>query len=421
MVIDVFRVYLPQFELARALFFHNAYLARSSVVHDLLSNEFSLEQDGDKTIINVLETFSGNWELFNDYGYRRLIAWLLMDKDARPSYDSIGNYQLNDGYDVGQYRRWAFRFDPPALKGVRLKLKGNFDLQSKTLLAYEISSIRNIPIDLPEHVEFFSPKFYTQANGQGEGASAGADRPPEHNVDEIAEASRENKPVMINENTTEFEFDRAVQTSKVSMKRKSVGRGQKDTDEPSEASSDVSTEEQGPNGYLPSAEWDNLNELTDDAHLYLNKFSSYFEMLNLLEERHYCEVVKYPLRKLPAIGKCKGHILETDGNPRCLSVAHVTVGITGYYLLEVDTSDASKALSTKVIVAKVIGDIETHLYEIERLLLKASLSWPKDHLDKLVGEGNQFWVPHQKSKKAGALTADDIDKWAVRVYCNFIK
>ena len=39
------RVFLPQFELARALFFHNAYLARSSVLHDVLSNEFIVEAE----------------------------------------------------------------------------------------------------------------------------------------------------------------------------------------------------------------------------------------------------------------------------------------------------------------------------------------------------------------------------------------
>ena len=109
-------------------------------------------------------------------------------------------------------------------------------------------------------------------------------------------------------------------------------------------------------------------------------------------------------------------ILETDGNPRCLSVTHITVETTGYYLLEVDTSDASKALSTKVIVASAIGDIEPYLFEIEKQLLKASLSWPKEHLDKLVGVGNHSWVPHQKLDKVGVLTVEHIVKWMHRMY-----
>lgn len=415
---DGTRIYLPQFELARTLFFHNSYLARSSVLHDLMSNEYILDYDqqSDKAVINVLDTFTGNWELFNDNGYRRLLAWLLMDSEARRSYDSIGRYQLTFGVDVGRYRHWDFQFDPPALEGVWMKVKGNFDAESRTMLVHEIMSIKHVPANIPESVEFFNPKFYTQINGKGQGKGAGADRPPGHKVDDASEGSRENKPVVLAGYGTEFEFDRAIETSKISEKKKSTGRASKDDDEPGEASRDVSTEEQGPEGDLPSADWDGLNDQTDDAHLYLNKFTSYFSMLDLLGEKHGCRVVKFPLRKLPAIGKCKMHVLKTNGSPRCMSVTHVANGANRYYLLEVDTSDASKALSTKVIRANAIDDIEPHLYEMERLLLKASLSWPKEYLDKLVGEDNHTWVPHQKSKNSGALTTDDILKWTNRVY-----
>ncbi|WP_413496502.1 Tn7-like element transposition protein TnsE, partial [Shewanella baltica] len=87
-----------------------------------------------------------------------------------------------------------------------------------------------------------------------------------------------------------------------------------------------------------------------------------------------------------------------------------------YYLLEVDTSDASKALSTRVIRAGVISDIEPHLHEIEKQLLKASLSWPKEHLNALVGNENHFWVPHQKSGKGGALSEKEVVKWSDRFF-----
>ena len=414
---DGTHIYLPQFELARALFFQNGYLARSSVVHDLLSNEYILEygEESDRAVVNVLDTFSGNWELFNDYGHRRLLAWILMDPEARRSYDSIGRYQLTHGYDVGQYRYWDFQFDPPALEGVRMKVKGNFDAESRTLLVHEIMCIRDVPVNIPGSVEFFNPKFYIQINGKGQGNRSGADRPLGHKVDDASEGSRENKPVALKGFATEFQFGRAIETSKICEKEKPTGRGRKDDDEPDEASSNVSTEEQRPSGDLPSADWNGLNDQTDDAHLYLNKFDSFFKMLDLLCEKHCCSVVKLPLRKLPAIGKCKKHLMETDKNPRCMSVIHVTDGGTGYYLLEVDTSDASKALSTKVIRASAVGDIENYLFEIEKQLLKASLSWPKEYLDKLVGEQNHTWIPHQKSDKTGALTTSEIEKWASRI------
>ena len=82
--------------------------------------------------------------------------------------------------------------------------------------------------------------------------------------------------------------------------------------------------------------------------------------------------------------------------------------------MEVDTSDAAKALSTTIIRASAINNFELHLYEIEKQLLKASLAWPKEHLDRLVGANNHTWLSHQKSKKGGALMTDDIGKWASR-------
>lgn len=407
-----------QFELARTLFFQNGYLARSSVEHDLLNNEYILEDDeeNDRAVVNILDTFSGNWELFNDYGYRRLLAWLLLDKEARNSYGSIGTYQLNNGYDVGHYRYWNFRFDPPALEGVRMIVKGNFDAESQTLFVYEITGIRYVPVDIPQTVEFFNPKFYVNIIGKGRANGMGADRASVHEVDDTSDGSLENKPIMLEGYAAEFEFDRAIETSKISRKKKPIGRGKEDDDEPRKAFRDVSTEEQGPGGDLPSADWNGLNDQTDDVHLYMNKFDSYFKMLDLLEENHGCRVNKFPLRKLPAVGKCQKHILETDKNPRCMSVAHVTADNTGYFLLEVDTSDCSKALSTKVIRTSSIGDIEPHLFEIEKQLLKASLSWPKEYLDKLAGLNNHSWVPHQKSNRAGAIAADDVEKWAARFH-----
>lgn len=50
------------------------------------------------------------------------------------------------------------------------------------------------------------------------------------------------------------------------------------------ASSYVITEELGPDGDLQNDGWENMNDQTDDAYLYLNTFASYFKMIRLLEE-----------------------------------------------------------------------------------------------------------------------------------------
>lgn len=332
---DGIQVFLPQFELERALFFHNGYLARSSVIHDVLSNEFAIEYDefNKAATIHVLQTCNCPVEVFNDPGYRRMLAWLLLDNDARHSYESINQSQLLSGRDIGQYRRWTFQFEPPPLTNASLTVKGNFEPESQTLLVYEVTGVKNIPANIPEQVEFCSPKFYANGYGTGGGGQATSPMPEpmQYNVDDNAEGSRENKPITLNVSKTEFEFTGAIATSRVAKKSKPAGGGREDISQPGNASTNVSTEEQGPFGALPSAEWESLKEQTDDAHLYLNKFKSYFEMLMLLEDRYGCRVDKYPLRKLPALGKCKRHILETDGNRRCLSIAFVTVDQLRYF------------------------------------------------------------------------------------------
>ena len=186
---DGTQIYLPQFELARTLFFHSAYLARSSVVHGVINNEFILEFDNarSKGLVNVLESFSGNWEMFNCAGYRRLLAWLLMDQEARQSYESIASYQLQYGYDAGQYRYWNFQFEPPPLSGAFMKVKGNFNKQNQAMFVYEIESIKNVPVRVPESVEFLSPRFYTQTSAQSRGSKDNTERPPRHNVDDSSE------------------------------------------------------------------------------------------------------------------------------------------------------------------------------------------------------------------------------------------
>lgn len=414
------RFFLPQFELARALFFHNAYLARSSVLHDVLSNEFitDIEPNRNCAHVQVLDTCNCPTELFSDYGFRRHLAWLLLDEEVRSSYQSISRHQLRNGIDNGIYRRWTFQFDPPQLHGVVLNVRGRFEPISRSFLVYEVLSIRKIASNIPNVVEFTSPKFKTSVGGKGTGTGGGSGQPNLHNVDDESEESNENKPVMLKASKVEFEYAQAVETRKVSKKTKPTGGRKNDDAEPTDAPTDVSSEEQGPLGGLPSAEWDTLDEQTDDTHLYLSKFSSYFEMLRLLEEKYGCTVIKYPLRKLPAIGKCKMHILKTDGNPRCMSVAHVKVADAYYYLLEVDTSDASKALSTKVISASAKSQIAEYLTEIERHLLKSSLSWPVEVLDRLFGKGTHSWVAHQMSRKGGALNEDEISKWAARTYAH---
>ncbi|MFP3758803.1 hypothetical protein SB751_33510, partial [Cupriavidus sp. SIMBA_020] len=74
-------------------------------------------------------------------------------------------------------------------------------------------------------------------------------------------------------------FDKAVETINVAKKNRISSNGKQDNDAPEKASKDVNTDETTTTGELPNADCDNIDDQTDDSHLYLNKFDSYFKML----------------------------------------------------------------------------------------------------------------------------------------------
>jgi len=416
---DDITVYLPQFELARALFFHDGYLSRTAMTPDVLQAEFDVKVNEDAGIasIDVMPNCTYKLEHFSEPSCRKILSWILINENVRRSYESIGKNQLLNGKDRGQYRVWDFQFEPPLLENTRFSVKGWFNPDSNAMFVNEIKGLAGIPIELPEKVLFSHPNFTKDVSGKGNGGyAAGIDRPYEHNIDNDASASSENKTIIIRPPCIALSFNKAVETIKVSKKNRISSNGKQDNDTPESNSKDVSTEEATTMGELPNADWDNIDDQTDDSHLYLNKFDGFFKMLELLKKNHGCDVTVYSLRKLPNIPRCKKHLLTTDSNPRCLAVVKVLFCGTTYFALEVDTSDADKAISTALLNFKKPYSIEDLLLEIEIMLLKNSLRWPKKHFDVLCGLGNHKGISHPKSKHQGSIDSDDINNWAIRFF-----
>lgn len=419
---DDITIYLPQFELARALFFHDGYLSRTAMTPDVLEAEFDVMVNNYTGIasIDVMPSCTYKIDYFNEPSCRRLLSWILINESARRSYESIGRYQLLEGKELGKYRVWDFKFDPPLLENTRFSVKGWFNPDLNSMFVHEIEGLAGIPIDLPEKVLFSHPNFTKDVSGKGNGGyAAGTERPAEHNIDDEASANTDNKTVIIKPPSIAMSFDKAVETIKVAQKKRISSNGQKDDEAPDTASKDVSTDEATIIGELPNADWDNLVDQTDDSHLYISKFESYFRMLELLKVEHGCEVISYPLRKLPKLHRCTKHLLATDGNPRCLSVSYIKTNGIAYYLLEADTSDTNKPLSTKAIRASAIENIDDFTENVEKKLLRGSISWPKDYFDYQVGLNFHFGISHQKSKECGRLTEEDIRMWAFRFIKKF--
>lgn len=258
-------------------------------------------------------------------------------------------------------------------------MRGNLDEATQTFFVYEVSAVTGVKSDVPGNVDFCSSKFYRREGSTGGSGGSGGDRPPEHEVNEEPESSGENHPVLMKVNATRFEFAKAFATRKTSTQTK------------------------------------------QRMLIYIRtSLTVSLKCWNVLRDNHRCYVEEIAFRKLPAIGRCKMHLRCNDESPRCWLVVKVAVEGKAFYLMEVDTSDAAKALSTKIVVAAAAQNVEQNLAEFETRILKGSLSWPKAYFDAEFGEHNHFFIVHQTSDKPGEVSLEKIQRWAKNVYRNLL-
>ena len=105
--------YLPQLELARVLFFHHAYITRLALIPNGLSQEFDVQRLDklSKALVNILPTCTLPLYVRGDYALRRLLAWILLDEEAKLSFESVARYQLQNGYLITHDPQPASRAD----------------------------------------------------------------------------------------------------------------------------------------------------------------------------------------------------------------------------------------------------------------------------------------------------------------------
>ena len=414
---DDVHIYIPQLELARVLFLHDGYLSRSALEPDYLKSEFVIENVSPEVArVNVLPSSSYPLKSLDDFESRRLLSWILIDPDARVSYESIGHYQKMNGYEKGGYRQWEFEFNPPPLPLASFEVRGRFDKQTRSMLVYEIASLRNIQAAIPDEVEFSHPKLREYVRGEGEGAvRLVAERPPVHSVHDGADANADTTPVLLRAPAIVFEFSKAFNTRKVAEKKQEGTIGKTDGEVGSQASENVSTEESIIGGVLPSAEWTAESDETDDLHHYANKFDCFQSMLDELVAAHGCVIKSKQLRKLPKLYRCNRHLL-LDGNPRCLAVVEVELNNQLFHILEVDTSDGICSLSTQLLRLMSQQRWQEQLKLLEEELTQKSLHWPSKRLMDLCGKDGYSGIPHPQTKSVnkGKLPEESIAHWARR-------
>lgn len=413
-------VYLPQFELARVLFFYDSYFSRTSIVSTDLSLEFDIQrnQASSSAQVNVLSSSGYSMKHFNDPRSRMILSWILLDPEARRSYESIGKIQLTEGIDTDRYRLWHFKFDPPEMPEAVLHVCGRFDRDTNALFVYEISEVNNLRADVPDEIVFTHPKFAHPVCGDGMGGGFSPAPSPEtlevedENFPDVDTATR----ILPVQGAT-VEFDKRFYTSKLTDKTKAVSYGRLDEEIVQAGELTVSMEEAVQGGRLASADWGNSGDGLDCGLLFENKFDCFMKMVDELVRRHGCRVAQKEVGVLRQVGRCSKHQL-LDGRPRGIAAIRILLGSKEFRLLEVDTSDGRDSISTLLMRMIAPPEWAQNLENLEYWLVKSGLNWPKELLSSICGPEGFCRIVHPQtaSSDKGVLEADSIGGWAERIY-----
>ncbi len=412
--------YLPQLELARALFLHDSYLSRAALESGALDNEFYIEYDqyNYPHRIHVLPISTYPLKSLHESGLRRILCWILADKNVRQSFESIAQREKAIGFNNGNYRKWDFEFIPPDLMGVVMGLRGRWDKNSKTMFVHEISSVRNLMMNLPNELEVFHSKFKESVKGKGvSGVGEGIGLAEEQIIDDD-ETANINSPtrIMLAQPVT-LNFINPIKTIKVAKKKQLSAAGRLENELSFNKDEYVSVDEATVYGELPNATWSSAVDVSNDAHLYANKFDCFLQMIDKLESIHGCKIVSKCIRKLPFVSLRYSMHLLNDGNPRCISVVHLQYKDNDFYLIEIDVSDNAKPLSTQLLSLKNSSLWESQLIEIEKKIIKGSIKWPKNYLNEICGAGRHNGMPHPQtaSENKAIMKSSEVDRWSDRV------
>ena len=416
--------FLPQIELARALFFHSAYLNRLALNPNGLDEEFDVQmgENPNRAEIHILPSSSLPMLVRGNPSQRRILAWLLLNKEVRNSFQSIAQYQLTEGEIRNGRRYWPFRFDPPPLEKVKMKVRGQYVKESELFFVYEIHSLTNLTSQIPREIEFIDPKFTEQKTGK-KGNSIErrrSDGPPEINDDEMPTTDAEEYVLDVPE--VELEFSEPAYTTRKSSdgrRRSGTSKGQSEEglDDSTNSQTDVSTDEPTVRGEIPAGVPDGIDDQSDDSHLFTRKFEAFIAMSNLLEIKG-CRIVAEELIPLPALKGHSKHRLP-DGNPRYLLYRVFRYKNQNYALVEVDTVDSEARLSTLLLKQPSEKyDWHSKLSNMGWSLVKTSLRWPTNkRLEKDFPAGFRR-VPHQQNiqSRLGRKDTATLSHWMGRLY-----
>lgn len=370
------QIHLPQIELARVLFFHNTYLSKAALDQRKLTTEYYIVPEEHQTIIHVDELCDFPSHQYDSVGMRRLLSWILLDTEARASYESISKHFLSEQFKTKTQTFWNFNFAPPSLIGAEITMKVYFSEKNQQYYVNEIIGITNLPTDISNEVIFCSPKFTVKNSYEKTGGSSGG-RTSSNNdstIDDEKEADSDRKIIKIESPKVAMSLASPYGTKKATLKRSGKKGIPNQNDVEILPDHSVSTGEATIFGEIGRGEFENVHDDSDDLELFMKRFEAFKVMIEQFASQHRIQTIIH-VYKLPAVNRSKLHRTH-DGNPRCIIEVQLSFQGKKFVILEIDTSDNLKPLSTLILKISDTDTWNSYFPTFRKQIIKRSLRWP---------------------------------------------
>lgn len=405
-------LWVPKLELARTLYFPSAFLARLAFQPSGLVGSFRVNRLPDGvTEIEMLPDTRYPKQHINHNSYRSHLAWLLLNEEARTTFGTIHSCRRRSQDGSGRYIRWTFDFQAPDLTGCELSVLGHFDRSRGIFFVYQITGIRGLNPGIDDEVHFVMQEGYEP--GGRNGSQSVVPLPEDEGLVIEDDEARDGDGSTLIAHTPSIEvlFKRDIKTRRVDRTKKAGTMGGADGEDETGVTLRGSVAEGTIAGHVPGADFDQLEDTVDLEDME-RKFTQFNKLVDLLEVEPGMEVLRrenLPVHELP---RCQLY-LNADGTRR--RYMHVVVRLDGgavRHILEVDTSDAKKPLATKIL-AFSSPDPDAFVEQVMKRMVKQSLRWPSDYLNKECTINRS--VNHPRSKVQGLLDKEELAGWCSRV------
>lgn len=378
---DGLKVWLPKLELARKLFFHAGFLVRAAYQPNALDLMFNVKSwEFDTTyLIETLDANGAPVEFIRQPVYRSFLSWLLLNKDIRQSFNSIWQCLNQEQFIANSYCRWAFNFIPPAgLSGLDMDVHGVFNEEKNELLVWEINSIKALPNIVLGEAIFSHPKLKSHVRTPGSKDGGFGGKGGENLlIDTELEPSTDTTKILLDLLSEGLQISHPIQTKVKYAGERSSGYGKpnQDDDDSSTTQQVVGTKDDVDGGQGKAADFDALQESDNDTERFKDRFRVFIDLIKQLANEPDLELISLVVKPLPEVKRCHLHLMA-DGTERCYLLAKFVVGKRVRYVLEIDTSDNKRKLSTRIfslLDPTIEADFIKRLFV---LLLRSSIRWP---------------------------------------------